>query len=371
MGQYLAMVVDWLRPRAEIGAIGELSWPHVIAGALSLPTIAWLFYRTWRRGDAWVRASLVTAMAALSLVLHIVPIAIRTTAADRFLYVPLAFLLVAIAVIAKPQGSRSLKWIAGLVALTSIPATIIRAQDWADPLRLWSKEWRINGGKGSIVALQIGNLQAQAGDFQEAQLTFRQLLDSAPPDAAVPAVVSMNLAMMSVKLGNYTEAVSILEDLVERQPSVPRFWRELAAAQTAAFAFDDALTSARRAIQLMPSYEGVRRVITLVEETKRERPLLDIPSTPATKRAKIFSACGRAPDTERAWLEVLRNHPSDADASEAIYYIATYGSAEAVSRALALDRETFARHPELLPLLRDKHTMHERLANLRLSEAKP
>jgi hypothetical protein len=115
-GTYAAMLVDAWRPRAVIGRAGVTSASGIAAGiAFVVLVIALVRFRT--RLDARRTLGVALFFGALLPVLHVVPIPLRTLAADRFLYLPTAGLALALAPsIDRFVGVARARWAAALAS---------------------------------------------------------------------------------------------------------------------------------------------------------------------------------------------------------------------------------------------------------------
>jgi tetratricopeptide (TPR) repeat protein len=235
-------------------------------------------------------------------------------------------------------------------------------------VKLWSDELGKSDGNGRITRLELATLESRAGDFGPAARMLQQLMRDTYRQGAVPALILLNLAIVHEKLGEYSQAVSLLEDLVRAQPGVPRYWQELAAAQAATLDFAAAARSARQALKLMPSYTEASHAITLIEKTAGDASMLNDSTTSLYKRARLLNACGRTKDAENAWLALLQSNPSQTETAEALFFIAKFGSSTAISKVLREQAQRLAENPEYSFWLQEKRDLHDKLVRLKLVE---
>ena len=367
IGRYTLMVFDWLRPRAEIGVIGQPSVAFAAVGAFMCLATLWGVAWTWRHAAPWPKAALVGALAALLPVLHFVQLTIDVNAADRFLYLPVALLLLFIGSVPKARDLRITQVLMGLVLLTSVPITVARAKSWTKPLDLWEREYQSTGGQCRTCRVELGKILVDSGDFGASLRMYQDLFRSTLSKGTVPALIPLNMGMLFNRLGDNERAFRLLRDLVKSQPEVPKYWRELAAVQTARFDFDAAETSAQRALQLMPTYADAQSSLKLIQSVRSKISKLNDPAIPAAERARILGACGRTREAESAWLEALSSNPSEEDLERGLRFVADIGSARAVATVLDKYAGQLEQFQVVTNRLRDKRQLHLKLVKLGLT----
>jgi tetratricopeptide (TPR) repeat protein len=371
IGRYTTMVLDWLRPSAEIGSMGKPQLAFVIVGSGVLLGTLVALTLLWR-GMTWLqRALLAGVFAALLPVLHFVQLTIAVNAADRFLYIPLA-LLTLLAGTSKRFGRTWRPLVAVLIVLvTSIPATLARAKAWADPVDLWSSEYTQSGGTCETCRIELAKLQAEAGDFIPALRMQNSLMRDTARTGGVPGLVAMNSAILYLRIGEYERARAILDRLVQDAPGVPRFWRELATVQAATGHYEEAERSAQRALDLMPSYDNARAAIGLIRTLPKRAAQLNLPDLSDAQRADTLTAAGRTLEAERLWLQVLQTSSNLAELEGALDFLVNLGSSRAVTHVLTTQPRLLQNSPELAAKLRLKDELHRKLAPLESSARKP
>lgn len=366
IGRYLCMVLDWLHPRAEIGVMGEPSSPLAGLGMVAFVALGTFLFWLWPRSSNWSRAFLLGALAAIAPVLHVVQLTLDVNAADRFLYIPLAFLVLVIGASSSSKHSRITQSVFVLVLLSSIPVTVGRAKIWTDPVTLWTDEYRKSEGRCRTCRRELTRIQADAGDFAPALRMIQTLMSDTLPQRNTPALVALDMAVLYSKLGDYTRANRLLLMLVGDQPTIPSFWRELAAAQAARFDFDAAESSAKHALTLMPSYEKAQIAVRLIEKLRVDALKLNDPATSDIERANFYTTSGRISDAEPLWLKILANSASPDEVENAFEFIANLGTSAAASLALEQHGQRLRAYPLLATQIHEKHALHAQLARLQL-----
>src|SRR5262249_9564539 len=107
LGRYVGMTLDAFRPRSSIGMLGEVDGGSVVlGGVVSVVGLVVVLRRVrahrQRPIDPGVALGSVLAAGAIAPVLHVVPFSINgAVTADRLLYLPLAGVAIALAVVAR------------------------------------------------------------------------------------------------------------------------------------------------------------------------------------------------------------------------------------------------------------------------------
>ena len=366
VGRYATMIFDWLRPRAEIGVMGEPNTPFAILGVFVLIVASSCLIFIWPRTTNWGKAALLGAIAAIAPVIHLVQLTIDVNAADRFLYVPLALLVLAMSTFTALRQSRVMQSGLAVVLLTSLPITIARAKSWIDPLTLWSDELRTSHGQCRTCRLELAKIQADAGDFMPSLRMLQGLLRNTIRQGNAPTLVALDLSMLYTKLGDYDRAKLLLLDLLKAQPDVPKYWRELATTQAARSEFQEAEFSAKQALRLMPSYENAKLALVVIDQVRREAPRMSDPAVSKSERARFLAACGRTREAENMWLDILASNPTPNEIEGGLNFVMNLGSSAAVSTLVDQHAELLHAFPQLEWRLRGKLNMHVQLAHLNL-----
>jgi len=302
LGTYAAMLLDPLRPRLRIGAIGSIDGWHVSLGIVSAAGLAWLGARALtRRWNTLRSTGLVLLAGGLFPVLHLLPIQSGTMAADRFLYVPAAGLALWIAgTLAGGPGERRAVLVLGcLVVPVFALATFERSAVWADEDRLWEHAVAHAHPADALVHFEQGELFFRRGDPAAALRAFERAQARRPdPDTAA------NIAACLGELGRYEESRIILERLVLEEPERPRHRFNLAITRVRLLDFDGAEAELAAALEHYPEWSEARRLLAGVgplrdawQALPRERA--DEPAALRLRRADLYARIGRREDASR------------------------------------------------------------------------
>jgi tetratricopeptide (TPR) repeat protein len=265
LGTYALMLLDPLRPRLRIGLLGVVEWWRVALGALALVGVAAALLRVGAARRVWI----VLATTALLPVLHLAPIPVTALAADRFLYLPVAALAVALASAARPLP-RPLAGGAGALAALGVLvfsiALVQRTSTWLDEVALLEHAAEhASRGDGAPHA-SLGTAHLRAGRFEKALHHFResQRIERAfaaeHPRFRVNSGLLGSIAICEAQLGRYGRAAATFEDLVELEPEVPLHRYNLAVAYVNASRPGAAKRALEGALAIHPAYPEARRL---------------------------------------------------------------------------------------------------------------
>lgn len=141
-GRYAWMLMTPWSPTLQAGTLGAPTTPFVALGSLLLLTLAIQGFRTPRAAllsPPLPLSLVVAALGALGLVSHVVPLAVNVVAADRYLLVPTALLLLAWTTHSPLALSRGALLGGGAAVALLAAQTSERALDWSNELTLWSR----------------------------------------------------------------------------------------------------------------------------------------------------------------------------------------------------------------------------------------
>lgn len=180
-----------------VSSISEIT---VIFAVAFLLVIGFIIFYLYKKLPV-VSYSLMFFFVTLLPVLNIVPT--MNFMADRFLYIPSAFLsLAAIAVILKyytPGSSGIVLTVSALVIAAFGYMTIARNADWkTNDILFLSAE----GKPGTILYVNIGNIYANKGDYKKAEVYYRQAIDL----KIGSVLANNNLGKLFLIYGNYDSA---------------------------------------------------------------------------------------------------------------------------------------------------------------------
>jgi tetratricopeptide (TPR) repeat protein len=275
LGRYAWMTLDGWHASIQIGYLGDYKAPFIALGLLVILASTALFVRFGRRfaTDTW--AAIILTCVSLALVLHIAPITVNVMAADRFLYLPVAGLVLALAPLFRDAGSRR-ALVAGLalVALSYAPATFARTKDWCDEIDFWMAAFRDQKGEHNATSrLELGNVYNRAGLHYYARAVY---LDAKPERALNYAIVLNNVAMRLAADGDAKAAVAVLQRVLELAPEVPRFHFGMAIALIADDRLDDAERELERGAKLNPDSPSKAELTEVIKDQRgrlgRPRP---------------------------------------------------------------------------------------------------
>ena len=251
VGRYALMLLDPLRPRLLGGLVGQ---PAVgvclLGGALLLLGLGggarWIASGRPARlnGTAW--AGLALAGTGLGLVVHLLPLNVSAVASDRFLYLPIAGLVIAAAPAVARAWERRPR-AAALVACAGVAlfagAKTLRSRAWADELRLWratiesAPPWqRLRPGRA-------GPRLMQRSRWAEALALLGEVSGVQPSYNLQPSFRG-NLALCLDKLGQRALALPLLEETVKAHPDWLRLHHHLLMAHALDLRFDRARATA-------------------------------------------------------------------------------------------------------------------------------
>jgi tetratricopeptide (TPR) repeat protein len=358
LGANLLMLLDPLRPRLQIGLARQVSAAYLAAGVAALA----LLLLAVRRGVrvAWtdgVWAGLAFAGTGVALVLQLFPIRVNVVSADRFLYVPLAGLAVALAVAAERFGPRVTRW-ALVASVAAVPlfgfATHARNADWADELRLWRVAVETTPEANTLPRLELANVLTRRGHYREALRQVERALPHAPPHHR--STIQSNLAALWSELGEYERAAEALRVLSAAEPGIALHRYNLGVVEARRLRFDEAERELRQAGELLPGYADAARALEVVAAARRELAALEAePPGTATdaRRARVWERLGRTREAEVLWTRVLE--ASDArteDLRSAVAFLVRRGSPASAERAIARAAESAVAPAEVLEDLR-------------------
>jgi tetratricopeptide (TPR) repeat protein len=296
----------------------------ITAGAIAL-----------RRRAPYVIVGWLWYLGTLVPVIGIVQVGAQARA-DRYTYVPLIGLFIAIAWGASTLIARlreSARPIAGAVLMAAVVLplavlTNIQLKNWHDPMSLWQRalnavtdNYRADASLGMLYLAQGETAQAVSHferavtfepDFMEAQLNLALLLaehgqlDEAMPHFREVVRITPNssrahtdLGQALAQQGQFAEAITELQRGVDLDPSSAIAESNLGAALAQTDRLADALPHFEAAVRLQPDYETAHLNLALA-----------------------LAHLGRFADADREFVDVLRINPSNAQAQQAHHDLA-------------------------------------------------
>jgi hypothetical protein len=299
------------------------SWVRSVAAAGLVLAIAGAAVFLWERGRPLVGAGLAWFLVAL------VPVslpffALKIATADRFLYVPLAGLALAVAAMIARIGSRhrdATIVVCGIVVMALGALTFERTEVYASERALWTEAMRTDEGNPRAVD-GLGWAALRAGDLVTARRHLERYVERVPEDPRG----HMNLAQ-------------VYQGLARQNPGVAASLSGLALAEY------------REAIQIWESGgdpgSDVLYAETCLRSARLAMAVRDVGRAEADARSALAAG---APEAEPLLLDVILSYLDDAD----------LGGAERAARAL-LEAGRFAGAARLVEALRARHEQNRQI----------
>lgn len=362
---FLGMVLDPLHPKTQIGRVISPE-PWVAAAGFGVfvllaVTCVWGFRKLPPRAVCAVALGL----ASLLPVIHIFPIANNVIAADRFLYLPLAGLALAMATLESgfPRVVRSALLVAAIAGLATFPfATNRRNEVWSHEMRFWALTIRETRWDNAYPRLEFGRILFRTGRFQPLVLTLETLPFGSRDDRGTGAAnyelrpLYGDRAAALDATWRYEGVLHVINEWALGEPAAPAMLQGAYRLQHGDF------EGARRIIEVggvnsgSTSLEIYRWLLSLVRANGLERVWRDT-ADPArlAHRARLLRPIG-GPMAEAAWSDVVFEPRAPlSDRLEGLAYLYERGERKNLLRAIAV----------LRPLLRDagdRQELIERLA---------
>lgn len=292
VGRYAYMLVNPFQPRSFLGQLGRPELSFVALGAALLLALLVLLPRA-RRLTPETLALLVVALVPVLLVLHVVPLPISYVAADRYLYLPSAALLLAAAPTLAGLAASS-RWPAlAVLALTLAcgARTVLRVADYTSAGRFWVAA--IEGAPQDPGArVGLGGVLYRAGLVREAFGVFQRALPL--PGNTLPALD--NAALNASLLGKRELAARLGDRLIQQAPSEASYRLRRAAIAFNALDLDLALRHAMRAIELDPGMPEPRALVAHLYRAHQLLPSLTAGTAPLASVMQLDMVAFRFPE---------------------------------------------------------------------------
>lgn len=346
LGRYVAMLADGWQPDVQIGFLGALSPPHVALGALLLiGSSVWL----WRRGkslDTDGLTALTLLGVSLGLVLHVVPISVNVVAADRFMYVPLAGLVLLVAPLARRPLRHPAFAVVALLAASFAVTTFRRAGVWADEVEFWAAQFRAKQRFTAMSRLELGNVYARAGLRTYALALY---MNSDARDYANYLLALHNSALVYNADGRLAEARALLERVVHAAPAVPKFRFTLALLDLSEHKLDEAekdLATAEKMYPDMSTIPKLKKGIAKIRELDKEPPLDESTRPGQLKLAMRLAVLGRPKESLDELVKASAQPDiTVSDLTSAILYAFDWGSPKQLTALYKRYREIGGNSP--------------------------
>jgi tetratricopeptide (TPR) repeat protein len=334
IGHYFCMLCGPWFPDIQIGRLNHPSHAYVLfGGAVLLAGVvgsAFIARRSPRISPELAGALTLTTVA-LGLVLHLIPFSINVLAADRFLYLPLAGIALAVTpLLASTARKGVVAALAGALVASFATATFVRASSWADEVGFWTTAFREASEDPSLACIELGSLYAKSGLFRPALAVFGR---GANPAFEGYAIAINNAATVLARTGQYREAAQLLSPVAQNYPEIPLFSLNLALFDSYLNRFDSARAHLARALTLYPGYPQGNALAQRLPEMEQQRQALDaLPAdAPALERARLLGKLGLADESLLAWGSALSSPGcAQKDFEEGLWFALREGSADNV-----------------------------------------
>jgi hypothetical protein len=361
---FLGMVLDPLHPKTQIGSVMSPEPWVAAAGFGVLVLLALACVRGFRKLPPRVVAAMALALASLLPVIHIVPITNNVIVADRFLYLALAGLAVAMAALESgfPRVVRSAILVAAAAGLATFPfATNRRNEDWSQEMRFWALTIRETRWDNPYPRSEFGRVLFRTGRFQALIRTFETLPFGSRDDRGTGAAVYEfrplygDRATALDAMWRYDGALQVIDEWARGEPAAPAVLQGAYRLQHGDFEGARRIAEADSADRGSGSIEIYRWLLKLVEASGLERVSGDA-AAPArlAHRARLLRPIG-GPMAEAAWSDVVFEPRAPfSDRLEGLAYLYERGERKNLLRAIAT----------LRPLLRDASDRQELIERL-------
>jgi tetratricopeptide (TPR) repeat protein len=346
VGRYAEMIVDFARPRASIGLVGEVDTARAIAGSVVVLAGLALVLRYARGLPAGARVAAALGLAGLAPVLHVVPLAMAgSVAADRLLYVPLTGLALSLAVVvsALTPRARAMAALAVLaLVLASYGATRARAVDYADEAHFWVVTAEHAHPRNVVARNALALVVQNAGEIELSCRLYERSAGALDGTrfAWLPAHKRTLESLVNcwAKSGRYDDAVRLAEELSRRYPTSGRVQMELGFARLHVRDFDGATRAFERAREIDARVaKFVMPALARIAATRaRWAELQNAPARDPIVWARHLASVGRANDADAAFLAIALDPSSnESERQSAIGYLVDDGSVASAERVIA------------------------------------
>jgi protein O-mannosyl-transferase len=169
--------------------------------------------------------------------------------ADRFMYIPLAGLVIPVA-----YGSwRSVRWLAAPIVLVLAIVARAQASTWSDSVTLWQHAAQVT--RANYIAYEnLGQAYREKGDLARAEANYRKALALSPAHSpGFDAVIHNSLGMVLERQGRGAEALHEFGEAVRLRPDFAEARLNLGNALAASGRAPESIEQFRRAIALDPA----------------------------------------------------------------------------------------------------------------------
>jgi tetratricopeptide (TPR) repeat protein len=188
------------------GAWREL---QTLAGMIVLGLLLWWSWSSWKREPA-IFTLLIFAGVSYLPVCGL--FSLNANIAEHWIYVPLAFLFLAIVLQMMPIVERNRAAFSWTIAIATLwivffgARTFIRAQDWRDPRTFFTRTIAA-GGDSARMLINLGGLELSEDHLEKAETLFQRALAKNPEQP----FALLNLAAVALKRNDLKTARAFLE----------------------------------------------------------------------------------------------------------------------------------------------------------------
>jgi hypothetical protein len=188
------------------GAWREL---QTLAGIIVLGVLLWWTWCSWKREPAIFTLIIFAGFSYLPVCGFF---SLNANIAEHWIYVPLAFLLLAISLqvtLIIERNRAAFSWTIAIATLWIVflgVRTFIRAQDWRDPRTFFNRTIAA-GGDSARMLINLGGLELSEGHLEKAETLFQRALAKNPEQP----FALLDLAAVALKRGDLRTARSFLE----------------------------------------------------------------------------------------------------------------------------------------------------------------
>jgi protein O-mannosyl-transferase len=331
-GTYAAMLLDPFRPRALIGTLGIPEWSGVLAGAAVLVAGAILAVRNWGRLSAEAMLGVGLAVGGIIPVLHIVPLPLRTVAADRFLYLPAAGLALALApALDRLLATRRPAWIAATAFLAALGASSAqRVALWSDEISFWIHAYLETPRSNNAAVTNLAGLYYRVGMYEDALALYRRAITYQDPNRDT---ARFNMALALSRLGRNQEAIQALAASASGLDRDARF--HLALIELRLDQWNVAVQRLEEAASA--GHPGARWIIPHLDEiAKGKREVAEAGTSARPEdRARLMGILGMDALAVRHWADAVADPTSTKEvANEGLIALAQSGGPETLRAAV-------------------------------------
>jgi tetratricopeptide (TPR) repeat protein len=345
---YASMLLDPLRPSALIGRVGAVTLTGTLVGTVILAVCALLAWRFRRRVGEIQAIGLGLFVFALFPVLHIVPIPVRTLAADRFLYLPTAGLVLALAPSvdslfrARPRSGIGALAVLGLLFVCCVR----RVGVWSNEVDFWVSTYLAAPPTNHAATVELSGVYFRAGRYEEALELSERALHDQDPNRRNPL---RNSAVCLAHLGRRGAALQRLNESEKGRPVAAEDTLLVALIELQDGNFDRASATLARVTGPAKSLAApLAAQLPMLHQAYVELEHLDPGSSPE-RRAHLATLLGDRPRALPAWIAAVSSpRITKPVLREAIHYLVQAGDRDALERAV---RAYVARFGPLDPLL--------------------